>query len=422
MKNKFLKVTLDGHFFDKHEKVLVAVSGGLDSMNLFHLLYEYRQELSIELGIAHINHGQREEAILEENYLKQLAEECKVPFYLSHFEGRFSEEAARKWRYAFFADIMEQEGYTALVTAHHADDQAETVLMRLIRGSRLRHLSAIQPIQPFVNGELIRPLLSFKKSDFDNVFHFEDASNQSLNYFRNRVRNTYLPQLKQENPKIELALNNLAGDTRNLLQALRDLTKDLSVTDLISFRQQTQAVQRYLLEEYLEGFPDLQLSRSQFDEVLHILQSKANYKHLLKNNYVLEKDYHSFTIDKIGPQTDEQIESIMIESEGIFSYGSYIFSLNQPLEDAEQVLHFPSHLPILVRGRQAGDTIRINGVTKKLRRWFIDNKIPQKVRQEAIIIEQAGEIYGIANLASSDLSKSIKNDIIKATLYIKMKE
>ncbi|HFI0564226.1 TPA: tRNA lysidine(34) synthetase TilS [Streptococcus suis] len=422
MKNKFLKVTLDGHFFDKHEKVLVAVSGGLDSMNLFHLLYEYRQELSIELGIAHINHGQREEAILEENYLNQLAEECKIPYYLSHFEGRFSEEAARKWRYAFFADIMEKEGYTALVTAHHADDQAETVLMRLIRGSRLRHLSAIQPIQSFANGELIRPLLSFKKSDFDNIFHFEDASNQSLNYFRNRVRNTYLPQFKQENPKVELAVNNLATDTRNLLQALRDLTKNLSVTDLTSFRQQTQAVQRYLLEEYLEGFPDLQLSRSQFDEVLHILQSKANYRHLLKNNYMIEKEYDSFIIYKIGPQTDEQIEPIMIESEGIFSYGSYIFSLNHPMEDAEQVLHFPSHLPIIVRGRQAGDTIRINGVTKKLRRWFIDNKIPQKVRQEATIIEQAGEIYGIANLASSDLSKSIKNDIIKATLYIKMKE
>lgn len=422
MKNRFLKVTQEGHFFDKHEKVLVAVSGGLDSMNLFHLLYQCRKELGISLGLAHVNHGQREEAVLEENYLKQLAEECKVPFYLSHFEGRFSEEEARKWRYAFFADIMEQEGYTALVTAHHADDQAETVLMRLIRGSRLRHLSAIQPIQPFANGELIRPLLSFKKSDFDNVFHFEDASNQSLNYFRNRVRNTYLPQFKQENPKVELAVNNLATDTRNLLQALRDLTEDLSVTDLTSFRQQTQAVQRYLLEEYLEGFPDLQLSRSQFDEVLHILQSKANYKHLLKNNYILEKDYHSFTIDKIGPQTDEQIEPIMIESEGIFSYGSYIFSLNHPMGDAEQVLHFPSHLPIILRGRQAGDTIRINGVTKKLRRWFIDNKIPQKVRQEAVVIEQAGKIYGIANLASSDLSKSIKNDIIKATLYIKMKE
>lgn len=422
MKDRFLKVTLDGHFFDKHKKVLVAVSGGLDSMNLFHLLYECKQVLGIELGIAHINHGQREESVIEEKYLRQLAEESNVPFYLSYFEGVFSEEAARKWRYGFFATIMEKEGYTALVTAHHADDQAETVFMRLIRGGRLRHLSAIQPTQPFATGELIRPLLSFKKADFEKLFHFEDCSNADFKYFRNRVRNDYLPKLKQENPKIELALNNLATDTRNLLQALRDLTKDLCVTDLTSFRQQTQAVQRYLLEEYLEGFPDLQLSRPQFNELLHILQTKANYRHLLKNNYILEKEYDSFKIYKIGPQTDEQIEPIMIESEGIFSYGSYIFSLNHPMEDAEQVLHFPSHLPILVRRRQAGDTIRINGVTKKLRRWFIDNKIPQKVRQEAVVIEQAGKIYGIANLASSDLSKSIKNDIIKATLYIKMKE
>ncbi|HFR3783872.1 TPA: tRNA lysidine(34) synthetase TilS, partial [Streptococcus suis] len=78
--------------------------------------------------------------------------------------------------------------------------------------------------------------------------------------------------------------------------------------------------------------------------------------------------------------------------------------------------------PIVVRRRQAGDTILINGVNKKLRRWFIDNKISQKVRQNALIIEQNGEIYGITNLVSSDLSKSVKNDIIKATLYIKMKE
>ncbi|HFI0105896.1 TPA: tRNA lysidine(34) synthetase TilS [Streptococcus suis] len=422
MKNRFLKVTQEGHFFDKHEKVLVAVSGGLDSMNLFHLLYQCRKELGISLGLAHVNHGQREESVSEESYLKQLAEDSKVPFFLSHFEGTFSEEAARKWRYAFFAKIMEQEGYTALVTAHHADDQAETVLMRLIRGSRLRHLSAIQPIQNFASGELIRPLLSFKKSDFDTVFHFEDASNQSLNYFRNRIRNRYLPQLKQENPKIEKALCHLADDTSNLLQALRDLTNHLSVTDLTSFRQQTQAVQTYLLEEYVEKFPDLQLSRPQFNELLHILQTKANYRHPLKNNYILEKEYDSFKIYKIGPQTDEPKEPVMVESEGIFSYGSYIFSLNHPLENAEQILHFPSEVPIRLRGRQAGDTILINGVNKKLRRWFIDNKIPQQIRQEAIIIEQAGEIYGIANLASSDLSKSIKNDIIKATLYIKMKE
>ncbi len=228
--------------------------------------------------------------------------------------------------------------------------------------------------------------------------------------------------MKQENPKIEAAFVHLAAESRNLIQALRDLTKDLPITDLMTFQQQTKAVQIYLLEEYLERFPDLQLSRPQFDELLHILRSKANYHHLLKNGYMLEKDYHCFSIYKIQPETDGQQAKIVIESEGIFLYGSYIFALNQPLENADQILYFSSDEPITLRGRQEGDTILSNGVHKKLRRWFIDQKVPQKSRQKAIIIEQAGEIYGIANLASSDLSKSLKNGIIKATLYIKMKE
>ncbi|MGV3144781.1 tRNA lysidine(34) synthetase TilS [Streptococcus parasuis] len=422
MKNKFLKVTQEGHFFDKHKKVLVAVSGGLDSINLFHLLHEYSKELGIELGLAHVNHGQREESVTEEKYLKQLAKDCEVPFYLSCFEGIFSEEAARKWRYTFFAEVMEKEGYTALVTAHHADDQAETVLMRLIRGSRLRHLSAIKPIQPFASGELIRPLLSFHKTEFEDLFHFEDSSNTDLGYFRNRVRNNYIPQLKQENPKIDEALNHLADDTNYIYQAVRDLTKDISTTDLVSFQQQTPAVQRVLIEEYLDNFPDLQLSRSQFEQLIHILQSNKNYYHILKNDYVLEKNYQNFRIYKIGPETYSQQEKIVIKSEGIFSYDSYIFSLNHPLKDADWVIHFPTDEPILLRGRQAGDTILVNGITKKLRRWFIDHKIPQKIRQEAIIIEQSDKIYGIVKLVTSDLSKFAKNDIIKATLYIKMKE
>jgi len=191
---------------------------------------------------------------------------------------------------------------------------------------------------------------------------------------------------------------------------------------LVSFQQQTPAVQRVLVEEYLDNFPDLQLSRSQFEQLIHILHSNKNYYHILKNDYVLEKNYQNFRIYKIGPETYSQQKKIVIKSEGIFSYDSCIFSLNHPLKDADWVIYFPTDEPILLRGRQAGDTILVNGITKKLRRWFIDHKIPQKIRQEAIIIEQSDKIYGIVKLVTSDLSKFAKNDIIKATLYIKMKE
>lgn len=422
MKARFLKVTQDGHFFDKHKKVLVALSGGLDSMTLFHLLYDCKEILGIELGIAHVNHQQRVESEEEEAYICQLAKEYQVPAYLSHFTGVFSENAARQWRYDFFKKTMLEEGYTALVTAHHADDQAETVFMRLIRGSRLRHLTAIKTAQPFAGGELIRPLLSFRKSDFQQIFHFEDRSNAHSTYFRNRLRNTYLPQLRQENPQLDTALLHLAQDTETLYGALADLTKDMTVTDLSCFQQQTVAVQTYLLEEYVKEFPDLQLSRGQFTQVLHILQSKANYRQPLRQGYWLEKDYQTFSIKKIQPETDRQIEPFMIESEGVFSYGNYLFSLDLPMDNSEHTLYFPKSAHILLRQRQAGDRLFINGLHKKLRRWFIDEKIPQKARKEAIVVEQEGKIYGIANLVSSDLSKSAKNDIIKAILYIKMKE
>ena len=98
---------------------------------------------------------------------------------------------------------MQEGHYTALVTAHHADDQAETVFMRLLRGARLRHLSGMKAVQSFACGELIRPLLTFRKSDFPDIQHFEDSSNFQNDYLRNRIRNLYLPDLEKKNPQFK---------------------------------------------------------------------------------------------------------------------------------------------------------------------------------------------------------------------------
>ena len=112
----------------------------------------------------------------------------------------------------------------------------------------------------------------------------------------------------------------------------------------------------------------------------------------------------------------------MIESEGIVEFGKAIFSLGQELPDADQLLYVEKERPIRLRYRKAGDKLLIRGIHKKLRRFFIDEKIPRDQRQNAIIIEQDKKILGVVNLVTSDLSKSLKNDIMKAKLYIKMKE
>lgn len=422
MEEKFLKVAQKGHFFDKHKAVLIAVSGGKDSMNLLHLLYKYQAILGIKIGVAHVNHQQRRAAVEEETYIREWTQRRGIPFYLSYFEGRFSEAAARTMRYDFFAEVMKKHHYTALVTAHHADDQAETILMRLIRGSRLAHLVGMKPVQPFIEGEVIRPLLSFDKSELMDVVHFEDESNHSPIYFRNRIRNEYIPLLTKENPKLKSTLLHIGKESAALHQALRDLTRHIDLGNLSEFQSQTAPVRYVLLQQYLEQFPELHLTRDQFQQVLGILETKANYQHHLKGDYYLIKDYQTFTITKIQPKTDRQEEEYVIESEGVFQYGQFIFSLNKPLEQPDQILYLQANQPIILRRRQVGDSILLHSINKKVRRYFINQKIPQQLRCEAVVIEQGGKIYGIANMVASDLSKSIKNDIIKATLYIKMKE
>ncbi|CRH92795.1 tRNA(Ile)-lysidine synthetase [Chlamydia trachomatis] len=420
-KTDFLKVVEKNHFFDQHAKVLVAVSGGKDSLNLFHLLFDLRHDLNIELGMIHVNHQQRPESQEEERYLASLAREFGIPFFVDYFSEKFSEAKAREFRYEFFKKIMIQEDYTALVTAHHADDQAETIFMRILRGNILRNLEGIEAVQPFGAGQLIRPLLSFKKSDLADIFHFEDSSNASQHYFRNRVRNTYLPLLEKENPRFSTALIELGDETMQLFTALRDLTNEIIVTNCQEFLNQTPAVQYFLLQEYVAQFPDLQLTKAQFREVLAILQSKKTYQHFLKNGYYLLKTETEFSITKIIPETDENYHHLVIKSEGIYHYKDLVIGVDVPLEGTQQILYLKKEFPIILRSRQAGDKILLNGVRKKLRRYFIDEKIPQEKRQKATIVEQCENIYGIANIVASDLSKSTKNGTINVTLYIKMK-
>ena len=422
MEQHFLKVAQESHFFDKHTKVLVAVSGGKDSMCLLHLLYQNKEKLEIQIAIAHVNHGQRQQSLQEEQYLQELAKKWNIPFYATHFTGKFSEAAARKFRYDFFEKIMQEEDYTALVTAHHADDQVETLLMRFIRGTRWLHLSGIKAVQPFATGELIRPLLTFHKDELIHYPHFEDVSNQQDLYFRNRVRHHILPMLQEENSAIVDSVLQLGKEMSYLLETVKDLSQQIDIQDIKQFQTFTKETQYILLQLYLENFPDLQVTTQQFEEILHILQSKANYRHHVKNGYYLLKDYTHFEVTKILPKEDGQTETYMLEFGELVSTPRFDICFGVPLEEYDYTVNLRHNLPVVLRPRRLGDKILLNGIQQKLRRYFINHKVPITNRTKAIVIEQGNQIYGVVNLVSSDLSKSLKSDIMKAKLYIKMKE
>lgn len=403
------------HFFDHHNKVLIALSGGVDSMNLLHFLSLYQKELGVSLGIAHINHKQRPESDVEEDYLRHLAETQGYPFYHADFSGIFSEKAARDFRYDFFKKVMIEEGYTALVTAHHADDQAETMLLKLLRGSRLRHLTGIRAVQEFGPGQLIRPFLTLKKSELPDVFHFEDSSNTSRNYFRNRVRHDYLPQLEKENPQFSTYLADLARENQIFQTALLELTQGFDVTDLRFFKSQSKALKEVLLGNYLEEFPKLQLTKAQFTQLLTLLENSNTYQIPLKNGYELLKAKETFCIQKISPTTDSTLTSKVLKFQEIVIFNGFQFSF---LEDGEGI-PLSSQSPLILRGRQPQDKIDFGTFSKKLRRLFIDEKIPKKERDKAIVGEQEGKIVFVQTANNLYLRKFAESDTMKAALNIK---
>ena len=417
MTQKLLQMMQAKGYFNRHKKILVAVSGGADSMSLLHFLYNHQKDLDIQLGIAHVNHKQRQESEHEEAYLRHWAEEHKVPFHYSAFSGKFSENAARTFRYEFFKQVMKDYDYSALVTAHHADDQAETIFMRLLRGSRLRHLTGISAIRPFGTGQIIRPFLHLTKAQLPVTFHFEDRSNTSLAYLRNRIRLSYLPTLSQENPKIKEHLCLLAEEIGLMEQALGELTKDISITDLSVFQQQSDAVQLFLLQNYLDSFPDLQLSKGQFNQLISYLRKNTSGKMPLKNGYELVKTQTDFLIRKEA--------SISLSPPCLLEYGKSVEFEDYTLTFSEfndvsntDAISIWSDAPIVIRHRKEGDKIDLGSHHKKLRRLFIDNKILEKDRQKAIVGEQDGHIIFLYVAGRLYLKKRPENAILYGTVVI----
>ena len=417
MTQKLLQMMQAKGYFNRHKKILVAVSGGADSMSLLHFLYNHQKDLDIQLGIAHVNHKQRQESEHEEAYLHHWAEEHKVPFHYSAFSGKFSENAARTFRYEFFKQVMKDYDYSALVTAHHADDQAETIFMRLLRGSRLRHLTGISAIRPFGTGQIIRPFLHLTKAQLPVTFHFEDRSNTSLAYLRNRIRLSYLPTLSQENPKIKEHLCLLAEEIGLMEQALGELTKDITITDLSVFQQQSDAVQLFLLQNYLDSFPDLQLSKGQFNQLISYLRKNTSGKMPLKNGYELVKTQTYFLIRKEA--------SISLSPPCLLEFGKSVEFEDYTLTFSEfndvsntDAISIWSDAPIVIRHRKEGDKIDLGSHHKKLRRLFIDNKILEKDRQKAIVGEQDGHIIFLYVAGRLYLKKRPENAILYGTVVI----
>jgi tRNA(Ile)-lysidine synthase len=404
---QFLKDMQKTGLLSNHRRLLLALSGGQDSMTLLSWLYANRETLEIaELGLAHVNHKQRPESDEEEVGIQALAAQLHLPLYIAHYpaDQPFSEKAARDFRYGFFKTIMLEHNYTALLTAHHQDDQVETVLMRLIRGAHLPYLSGIKPTQSFGNGSLIRPLLSYKKSQLDATDFYEDASNASHDYQRNRVRNHLLPELQQENPQINRAVLQLADETRRAMRVIHNQISQTGVLEdgkirLATYRTLSEDLRYFTLQAFIGNYPDFQPSRQLFNDLQHLLDKPKQAQVPLAHGYTLikEEDLAYLTKEQNVPEFD--------------------ILRAAPISKESWSIDIPKGASYRLRPRQPGDKILVNGYHKTLKKYYIDQKVPLSQRQYPVL-EVDGEVYGVPFLVHNDLSKDLENVTIKDTLWL----
>jgi len=198
----------------KDDVIVVACSGGPDSMYLLHVLNSIKSELNLKIICAHVNHGLREESKEEAVFVENFCKDNNIIFEFFEIEkynnSKFTEDEARKKRYSFFNVIIDKYNAQYLMTAHHADDLAETILMRIVRGSNLKGYAGISKILENYKYKIVRPLINISKDyiikylTHNNIPYVLDKSNDDEKYTRNRFRKRVLPELKKEDSMVHL--------------------------------------------------------------------------------------------------------------------------------------------------------------------------------------------------------------------------
>ena len=246
---KVKKFILANHLLKSTDKVVVGVSGGADSVALIHILSHLRYELGISLVIAHFNHNLRKSAIQDQKFTEKLAQKLHLPCVAGIWQKKrnFSqgslEETAREERFRFLIHTAREQKGSVIALGHHVDDLAETVLMRLLRGSGLQGLRGILPKREIQGFPVIRPLLSFTRQEIENylkknrISYRLDPTNKKTDFFRNKIRHQLLPWLEKNYQK------NIREILANVSQTLTADYEFLRAQAQILFKKEAQCSQ-----------------------------------------------------------------------------------------------------------------------------------------------------------------------------------
>lgn len=413
--------------FSPGDRVICALSGGGDSMALLHCLHALREELGITVEAAHFNHMLRgEESDGDEAFVIDFCQKLGVPLHLgredvasyarSHHLG--IEEAARQCRYRFFRSLGGK-----IATAHTADDNLETVLMRWIRGTGLRGLCGIPPKRENV----LRPLLRVTKEEIldyltqEQIPYREDSSNKSLAYTRNRLRHQVLPLLRKENPDLAQGVLQQSRLLRQEDQFLDDLAKKLVQPDpaggfsILPLRTAPEVLRNRALRLMVGQYLSQDVSLTHIEGLKALIENPCPSAQLnLPQGLVACRRYDSLTFH---PQNEHSFSptTMVIPGETILQDSPWRIRCEIQKNFSKMTIS-PFHFAIkydmieammkepryIIRPREVGDRLQIaNGHSKSLKKLMIEKKIPREERELLPVIAEGDSVLAVGGLGVS---------------------
>jgi len=430
MEQAFLSYCKANNLIADGQKVLVAISGGADSVVLAHLFYR----CNIPFGLAHCNfHLRGEQSNEDEQFVRALADDLKCPLFVKEFETTtFATEkklsiemAARQLRYEWFETVRSQNDYAFIATAHHQEDNAETILLNLVRGTGLKGLLGIRNKLETI----IRPLLFADKAMIleyvrqNSLKYRTDESNFENIYKRNKLRNQVFPLLKELNPSVIQTFNEnanrLAQSNAFLEKMVKQELSKLIVIDSkiqkvsISQLQKTEAVD-FLLYEWLYPFG---FSETAIQNIAESLDAQSG-KQFNGNGYQLVKDREMLILSPINSEFEDVL---LYETDTLIS-GSVTLYISRCLAKDVDYKHATAdqayldivklQFPLRIRRWQAGDSFIPFGMKnrKKISDFLIDAKISITEKQNVLVLENGdGEIVWLIGYRVGDGFKIVNN-------------
>jgi len=434
------------HMIEEGDHIIVGVSGGADSVCLLFVLSEFRKTIPFEVTVVHVNHGLRgEAAAADEAYVNELCDTLSIPIY-TYYENveliaksrkQSTEEAGREVRRFHFEAVMELCGANKIALAHHQNDNVETMLFHLARGTGLRGLGGMKPVQ----GKYIRPLLCLTRAEIEtylherDIFYCEDMTNFTDEYTRNRIRNNIIPLLEKE---VNSAAVLHMGETMQQLQLVQDYmdeqmkkayricvreTEDGFLISRTEFLGIHEALKQMIIKKVLATVSETKFEKDieqiHVYSVRELLEKQVGKQVNLPYQLQAKRVYDGIVIRK--SQKDKSggfQQDIVLQSgnEGRIFYENQSLQYRIFINDKESAnwtqnggkQYFDCDIiqnGLIVRTRRAGDyiTIHPDGRTQKLKSFFINEKVPQEMRDHILLLADGNHILWIEGMRTNCL-------------------